>query len=92
MQQKELEIKEGQAIAKAQSEMAKIQIDLQKAQEKAAFDREKLEMEERIESAKIGAKVAGDNIKREEIDSRESIEGFRMGMDLVDDLIDNNDR
>ena len=92
MQQKELEIKEGQAIAKAQSEMAKIQIDLQKAQEKAAFDREKLEMEERIESAKIGAKVAGDNIKREEIDSRESIEGFRLGMDLVDDLIDNNDR
>jgi hypothetical protein len=72
--------------------MAKIQIDLQKAQEKAAFDREKLEMEERIESAKIGAKVAGDNIKREEIDSRESIEGFRLGMDLVDDLIDNNDR
>jgi hypothetical protein len=88
MQQRELAIEEGKAMAKAQADMARIQLDLQKAQEKATLDREKIDSQERIESAKIGAKVASDAIRQEEIDSREAIEGAKMGMDLVKDLIE----
>tara|TARA_R100001129_G_C5323547_1_gene248166 strand:+ start:919 stop:3381 length:2463 start_codon:yes stop_codon:yes gene_type:complete len=88
MQQRELAIEEGKAMAKAQADMARIQLDLQKAQEKATLDREKIDSQERIESAKIGARVASDAIRQEEIDSREAIEGAKMGMDLVKDLIE----
>ena len=87
MQQKELQIKEAAAMAKAQTEMAKIQADLQKAQGKAIVDMEKIQTEERIEAAKIAAKMksAQDGER-----SRQEIEGFRSGFNLVRDLIDND--
>ena len=85
MQQKELQIKELSAQAKAQAEMAKIQADLQKAQGKAVLDMEKLQTSERIEAAKIAAKMkASEDSNR----SREEIEGFKSGFNLVRDLID----
>jgi len=87
MQQKELQIKEGEAMAKVQTEMAKIQADLQKAQGKAALDMEKLQTQERIEAAKIAAKMdsAKDNNR-----SREEVAGFQAGFDIVRDLLDDD--
>ena len=90
MQQKELQIEEGKAVAKAQSDMARIQLDLQKVQEKAVFDREKIESQERIASAKIGSQIALNNIRKDEQESKEAIEGVKIGIDLVQDLIDND--
>jgi hypothetical protein len=87
MQQRELQIKEQAAQAKAQTEMAKIQADLQKAQGKAAFDMEKLQTEERIEAAKLAAKM---KTAEDGNQSREEIEGFKSGFNLVRDLLDND--
>ena len=86
MQQRELQIKEGEAVAKAQAEMAKIQADLQKAQGKAVVDMEKLQTQERIEAAKLAAKM---QTAKDANRSREEIEGFRSGFNVVKGLIDN---
>jgi len=72
-------------MAKAQSEMAKIQADLEKIRSKAAVDIERMNQQERIESARIAAKMASDNMKA---DSQKEIEGFKSGFNLVRDLID----
>lgn len=87
MQQKELQIKEQAAQAKAQAEMAKIQADLQKAESKTMLDLEKMQQQERIESAKIASKL---DANQDNIRSREEIEGFKSGFNLVRDLIDND--
>jgi len=70
-----------------QTEMAKIQADLQKAQGKAALDMERLQTQERIEAAKIAAKMdsAKDNNR-----SREEVAGFQAGFDIVRDLLDDD--
>jgi hypothetical protein len=90
--QRSLDIKEQQAgvkaevdIAKSQAEMAKIQADLEKAREKTALDYEKMEQEERLEAAKIAAKMQS---QQDTMSAQAEMEGFRSGFSLVKDLID----
>ncbi len=85
MQQKELAIKEQQAMAKAQTEMAKIQVDLEKSRNKSMVDLQKMEQQERIESARLASKMATQQSKDE---SQKEIEGFKAGFNVVRDLID----
>lgn len=85
MQQRELAIKEQQAAAKAQTDMAKVQVDAQKAQAKALLDLEKMDQNERLEAAKIAAKIALEETKES---NQQEIEGFRAGFDLIRDAID----
>ena len=85
MQQKELAIKEQQAMAKAQTEMAKIQVDLEKSRNKSMVDLQKMEQQERIESARLASKMA---TQKEKDESQKEIEGFKAGFNLVRDLID----
>jgi len=71
MQQRELALKEQQAMAKAQTDMAKVQVDAQKAEAKTMLDLEKLDQQERLESAKIAAKVAmqeGKEVSQQEVE------------------------
>jgi hypothetical protein len=86
MQQRELALKEQQAMAKAQTDMAKVQVDAQKAEAKTMLDLEKLDQQERLESAKIAAKVAMQESKDE---SQQEIEGFKAGFNLIKDTIEN---
>ena len=85
MQQRELALKELQAAAKAQTDMAKVQVDAQKAQAKTMLDLEKMDQEERLESAKIAAKVAMQDSKEE---TQQEIEGFKAGFNLIKDTLD----
>jgi len=85
MQQKELAIKEQQAVAKAQSEMAKIQVDLEKSRNKSMVDLQKMEQQERIESARLASKMATQQSKDE---SQKEIEGFKAGFNAIRDLVD----
>jgi hypothetical protein len=85
MQQRELALKEQAAMAKAQTEMAKIQADLEKSRGKAMIDVQKMEQQERIESARLATKLQG---QRESDESQKEIEGFKAGFNLVRDLID----
>jgi hypothetical protein len=72
-------------MAKAQTEMAKIQADLEKSRGKAMIDVQKMEQQERIESARLATKLQG---QRESDESQKEIEGFKAGFNLVRDLID----
>jgi len=85
MQQRELQIKEQSAMAKAQAEMAKIEADLEKTRSKTALESQKMDQQERIESARIASKMASEESRSE---SQKEIEGFKAGFNLVKDLID----
>jgi len=91
MQQQELQIKQAQAQAKAQSDMAKIQVDLQKAADKSSLEREKLSQQERLERAKLGARIAADNsreqLESKRIASKEQVEGAKLGTEIAKDLM-----
>jgi hypothetical protein len=93
-EQRSLDIKQQQAMAKAQvdivksqAEMAKIQSDLEKFRAKTDLDYEKMDQEERIEAAKIAAKVES---QRETMGAQAEMEGFRSGFNLVRDLLDDD--
>tara|TARA_R110000824_G_scaffold292211_1_gene480610 strand:- start:987 stop:1829 length:843 start_codon:yes stop_codon:yes gene_type:complete len=93
MQQQELQIKQRQVEAKAQSDMAKIELDLKKSMDKSGLDRDKLETQERIETAKLGARIAADNsreqLESKKIASKEQVEGAKLGRDIAKDLMGN---
>jgi len=72
-------------MAKAQTEMAKIQVDLEKSQNKSMLDLQKMEQQERIESARLASKMATQQGKDE---SQKEIEGFKAGFNTIRDLID----
>jgi hypothetical protein len=92
MQQKEVEIKEGVARAKKDSDDKKQALDEQKAlAAKDTADKQR-ESRERIEQDKIQAKVAGDHSKLQAEDkkqtTKEIVEGFEIGLELADRIID----
>jgi hypothetical protein len=92
MAQKELQIKEMQAQAKTQLDQAKMQLEMAKAQSKADFDRQKLDQQAEIEKAKLAVKIAEDNV-REQLESRriaskDQIDGFKIGREIVDSMTD----
>ena len=91
IQRQELEIKRESAQGKAQAEMAKINLDREKLANKDQLDREKMSLQERIEGAKLGARIAAENSKGElesrKIASKEEIEGVKIGVDIAKDLM-----
>ena len=91
MQQQELQLKQQQAQAKSQADMAKIQLDLKRFTDKSGLDREKLATQERIETAKLGARIAADNsrdqLESKKIASKEQLEGAKLGKDIAKDLM-----
>jgi hypothetical protein len=91
MQRQELEIKQQQAQAKAQAEMAKINLDMQKAVSKDQLERDRLDLQERTDRAKLGAKIAAENSKEElesrKIASKSEIEGAKIGVGIAKDLM-----
>ena len=93
IQMQELQIKQADVQRKAQAEMAKIQLDMQKAMAKSQLDQAKLEQEKDIQTAKIGAQIARDNaqeqLEEDRIASQEQIAGAKLGVDIAKDLMGN---
>tara|TARA_R110000824_G_scaffold8799_4_gene40001 strand:- start:1634 stop:4099 length:2466 start_codon:yes stop_codon:yes gene_type:complete len=91
MQRQELEIKQQQAQAKVQVEMAKINLDMQKAASKDELERARLDLQERTDRAKLGVKIAAENSKEElesrKIASKSEIEGAKVGVNIAKDLM-----
>ena len=81
MQQKELQIKEMEAQRRMQSDMGRLELDQQKAAVKAELDRMRLEQQKDIEDKRIAVKLAQD-------ETMQQIEGFKIGVDLVQDALD----
>ena len=61
--------------------------------DKSGLDRDKLETQERIETAKLGVRIAADNsmkqLESKKIASKEQIEGAKLGKDIAKDLMGN---
>jgi hypothetical protein len=93
IQMQELQIKQADVQRKAQAEMARIQLDMQKAMAKSQLDQAKLEQEKDIQTAKIGAQIARDNaqeqLEGDRIASQEQIAGAKLGVDIAKDLMGN---
>ena len=81
MQQKELQIKEMEAQRRMQADMGRLELDQQKAAVKAELDRMRLEQHKDIEDKRIAVKLAQD-------ETMQQIEGFKIGVDLVQDALD----
>ena len=81
MQQKELQIKEMEAQRRMQADMGRLELDQQKAAVKAELDRMRLEQQKDIEDKRIAVKLAQD-------ESQQQMEGFKIGVDLVQDALD----
>ena len=76
MQQQELAIKQQEVEIKAQKTMA--DIELEKA--RLILDKEKIDSQERIEGAKLGAKAMLD---QQQLDANQHARGVELGLDLL---------
>ena len=61
--------------------------------DKSVLDREKLATQEKIETAKLGARIAADNsreqLESKKIASKEQVEGAKLGTAIAKDLMGN---
>jgi len=93
IQMQELQIKQADVQRKAEAEMARIQLDMQKSAVKAQIDQQRLEQDRQIQTAKIGAQIAKDNsqeqLEGDRIASQEQIAGAKLGVDIAKDLMGN---
>ena len=93
IQMQELQIKQADVQRKAEAEMARIQLDMQKAMAKAQLDQAKLQQDKEIQTAKIGAQIARDNsqeqLEEDRIASQEQIACAKLGVDIAKDLMGN---
>ena len=91
IQMQELQIKQQQVQQRAEAEMAKLQLEAQKAMAKAQLDQQKLDQQSQIEQAKLGVKISETNNKDEleskRIASQEQIAGAKLGVDIAKDLM-----
>ena len=93
MQERELTLKEEQAKDKSRAEDKRLMADIVKSRERLALDQKKLEQD----GLKEEAKLIGDLIKTQIVTeqqygtqlSRDQIEGFRIGMELAQRIVDN---
>ena len=92
MQQRELQLKEMEAQGKMMMDQARMQLEAQKAMNKAALDQEKLDQERDLKEAELAIRVAEDNdrdqLETKRIASKEQVEGAKLGVEIMKDLLD----
>lgn len=86
MEREKLALKDKEIQTKAQTEMARIQADLQKANIKAGLDQERIKSMERIEGTRLGvdiAKTRGQQaLTAEQLASQAKQAGARLGVEI----------
>ena len=76
IQMQELQIKQQQVQQRAEAEMAKLQLEAQKAMAKAQLDQQKLDQQSQIEQARLGVKISETNSK-DELEAKELLHKSR---------------
>jgi len=71
--------------------MAKIQLEAEKAMDKSSLEREKLDQQERIETAKLGVKVAEIEAEDERSMAESQVDAFKIGVDIAKDVLGDNE-
>jgi len=91
MQMQELQLKQQDIQRKAEADMARIQLDMQKAMAKAQLDQQRLDQQERLETAKLGAKIAENNtqeeLERARIASQDQVSGAKLGVQIAKEVM-----
>ena len=95
-QQEELNIRRMEVERKAQADQLRADVEMDKAEMTDARERERIESNERITGAQIGAKIASDvlegEIKGTELAEKEKMEGARLGVEIAKAVLDNEGR
>tara|TARA_R100001443_G_scaffold52535_1_gene64228 strand:+ start:2138 stop:4579 length:2442 start_codon:yes stop_codon:yes gene_type:complete len=85
--EKELQIRQQQVQSKMQTDAQKIAADLEKSKASQEIEKERISSQERIAGAQIGFKAASENAK---LSSKETIEGVKIGKEIVETLFEDN--
>ena len=87
MQMRELQLKEQDIMSRVQERQARLQLDSAKAQARDSIERERIETNALKEEDKLEAQVFSDVLKaateEKEIDSRQILEGTKIGLDII---------
>jgi|TARA_R110000751_G_scaffold43532_2_gene100383 hypothetical protein len=92
-QQKDLEIKEMEVQRKVAADQLRAQTEIEKAEMVDARERERIDSQERITGAQIGARITEELIEAEtksvELTEKQKMEGARLGVEISKQLLEN---
>jgi len=88
--EKEVAIKEQEAMRRAQEGQARLELDTAKATNRDAIERERISAQAEIAGAQIGQKTASDLLKANQLSDKSAREDFVKGIDLAKDMLENS--
>jgi len=88
--EKEVAIKEQEAMRRAQEGQARLQLDASKAANRDAIERERIQAQTQIAGAQIGQRTASDLLKADQLQSKSAREDFVKGIDIAKDMLEDS--
>jgi hypothetical protein len=88
--EKEVAIKEQEAMRRAQEGQARLQLDASKAANRDAIERERIAAQTQIAGAQIGQRTASDLLKADQLQSKSAREDFVKGIDIAKDMLEDS--
>ena len=86
--QRELDIKQAEVQRKSMGDQARFTLAAQKQEEQIEIEKEKIAAEKEIAGAKIGQKIASDLLDNERASTKQAVEDFKTGVDMIRDIVD----
>ena len=88
--EREVAIKEQEAMRRAQEGQARLQLDASKATNRDAIERERIKAQTEIAGAQIGQKTASDLLKANQLSDKAAREDFVKGIDIAKDMLEDS--
>tara|TARA_R110002073_G_scaffold150953_2_gene305081 strand:+ start:844 stop:3312 length:2469 start_codon:yes stop_codon:yes gene_type:complete len=88
--EKEVAIKEQEALRRAEEGEKRLQLDAAKAANRDAIERERIKSQTQIAGAQIGSKAASELLKADQLDNQKATDDFLKGVDLAKDLLEDS--
>ena len=85
--EREIAIKEQEAMRRAEEGKARLQLDSAKAANRDEIERERIAAQSEIAGAQIGQKTASDLLKNEQLQNKQSQAEYLKGIDLAKDIV-----
>ena len=88
--EREVAIKEQEAMRRAEEGQARLQLDASKAANRDAIERERIKAQTEIAGAQIGQKTASDLLKADQLSDKVAREDFIKGIDIAKDMLEDS--
>ena len=88
--EKEVAIKEQEALRRAEEGEKRLQLDAAKAANRDAIERERIKSQTQIAGAQIGSKAASELLKADQLNNQKATDDFLKGVDLAKDLLEDS--